>query len=317
MTTDRASAEQQSAGAISACVLLAGGLRPSPLVLATRRSVLDLYATETRSVLDVWLARLEPLGRFPVRVVYGGEMPAPTTPPRESWPELSVESETQGFRGPAGVLRDMCEGYPPDSTVLVGEASRFVSCEIAELVREHRRRNADATVGVNADGSPGGVFAIRRSALDLVNRLGFMDLKEQWLNKVLASGGAVYAHDLRGAGAMILRTRADLLDAARVALGLPRPGPALEPVWRVPGSRPVSGASVVCAGARIASSAFVHDAVVMPGAEVGEDAVVVRSVVAPGVRVENGSELIDVVAGGDGARSDQWAASTRRLRAER
>jgi ADP-glucose pyrophosphorylase len=55
----------------------------------------------------------------------------------------------------------------------------------------------------------------------------------------------------------------------------------------------------------------------MPGAEVGERAIVVRSIIAPGVRVENGAELIDVVVGANGARSDLWAASTKRLREER
>src|SRR5690606_15958127 len=191
----------------AACILLAGGLRPSPLVLATGRNILDLYATESRSVLDVWLARIEPLGHVPVRVVHGGGMPAPMTPPRAAWPEFSVEREPREFRGPAGVVRDLCEEHPAASTAPVGGAPRFVSCDIAELVREHRRRNADATVAMNADGSPSGVFAMRRSSLDLVGRMGFVDLKEQWLSKVIASGGVVLAHELRGNGAMPLRTR--------------------------------------------------------------------------------------------------------------
>lgn len=308
--------KELSPSAVAACVLLAGGLRPSALVLATGRNVLDLFATESRSVLDIWLTRLSALGAFPVRVVYGGENPAPTTPPRENWPGLTFEPEPHGYRGPAGILRDLCADYPGESTVLVGEAARFVSCEIGELLREHRRRNADATLGMNADGSPAGVFAIRRSALDCVGRVGFMDLKEQWLNKVLSSGGSVYAHELRGAGALPLRSRTELLDAARVASGLSRPEHSFAPVSHVRGERSATGATIVCAGARVASSAILHDAVVMPGAEVGEDAVVVRSIVAPGVRVENGSELIDVVAGAQGARSDRWAASTKRLRAE-
>lgn len=308
--------KERTGGAIAACVLLAGGLRPSALVLATGRNVLDLFPTESRSVLDIWLTRLAPLGAFPIRVVHGGENPSPTTPPRENWPELSFEPEPHGYRGPAGILRDLCADYPGESTVLVGEASRFVSVEIGELLREHRRRKADATIGMNSDGSPAGLIAIRRSALDCVGRVGFMDLKEQWLNKVLSSGGTVYAHELRGAGLLPLRSRSEFLEAARVAAGVSRPEDALAPVSHVRGERSTTGASIVCAGARVAASAILHDAVVMPGAEVGDDAVVVRSVIAPGVRVENGSELIDVVAGARGARSDQWATSTKRLRAE-
>jgi NDP-sugar pyrophosphorylase family protein len=319
----------QAPGAIAACVLLAGGLRPSPLVLATGRNILDLYATEMRSNLDVWLARLEPLGKMPVRVVHGGDTPAPMTPTRDAWPDLTIERDPAGFRGPGGVIRDLSVDYPGESTVLVGEASRFVSCDISELVREHRRKNADATVGMNSDGSPAGVIAIRRSALDYIGPVGFVDLKEQWLTKVISSGGAVVAHPLRGAGAMLLRTRSDLLAAARVACGKVQGAPVIEPVFlhaggpqaadtsddTIPNSQ--NGFSVICAGARVASSAFIHDAVVMPGAEVGERAIVVRSIIAPGVRVESGAELIDVVAGANGARSDQWAASTKRLREER
>ncbi len=319
----------QAPGAIAACVLLAGGLRPSPVVLATERNILDLYTTETRSNLDVWLARIETLGRMPVRVVHGGETPAPMTPPRDAWPELTIEKDPSGFRGPGGVLRDLCVDYPGESTVLVGEASRLVSCDISELVREHRRKNADATVGMNRDGSPAGVMAVRRAALDCIGPVGFVDLKEQWLTKVIASGGAVVAHPLGGAGAMLLRTRSDLLAAARVACGRVSGAPDIEPVFLHAGgqggeggvepgvSRGPSGFSVICAGARVASSALIHDAVVMPGAEVGERAIVVRSIIAPGVRVESGAELIDVVAGAKGARSDQWSASTKRLREER
>jgi hypothetical protein len=320
---------EQAPSAISACVLLAGGLRPSPLVLATGRNILDLYATERRSNLDVWLARLEPLGKMPVRVVHGGETPAPMTPPHDDWPDLTIERDPEGYRGPAGVIRDLCVDYPGESTVLVGEASRFVSCDISELVREHRRKNADATVGMNPDGSPAGVIAIRRSALDCIGPVGFVDLKEQWLNKVISTGGAVLAHPLRGAGAMLLRTRSDLLAAAKVVCGILSEPPDMEPVFLHAASgpahgesgdtiqRPQTGFSVICSGARVATSAFIHDAVVMPGAEVGERAIVVRSVIAPGVRVESGAELIDVVAGANGARSDQWAASTKRLREER
>jgi NDP-sugar pyrophosphorylase family protein len=161
------------------------------------------------------------------------------------------------------------------------------------------------------------VFALRRAALDLVNRLGFMDLKEQWLTKMLAAGGKAFAHPLRGRGAMPLRTRRNLLDAARVGAGLDVSERVAEPVSRRRTERGVSGATVLCAGARVAASAVVHDAVVMPGAEVGEDAVVVRTIVAPGVRVENGSELIDVVAGPSGPRSDEWSQSLKRLRANR
>ncbi|MGP1309839.1 MAG: hypothetical protein ACTS27_06555 [Phycisphaerales bacterium] len=316
-TASTAPSEPRAGQGVHACVLLAGGLRPSPLALATGRNVLDLFVTESRSLLDVWLARLESLGTFPVRIVYGQGVPCPTTPPKDAWPELTVESEPQGFRGPAGVLRDVCAEYPADATLVVGEAGRFVSSDLTELLREHARKSVDATIAVNPDGSPAGVFVIRRSALDCVNRLGFMDLKEQWLNKVLATGGKVVAHELRGQGAMLVRTREGLLDAARVASGVSSPEDALAPVVHQRGSPGISGFSVVCAGARVAAGAIVHDAVVMPGAEVGEDAVVVRSVVAPGVRIENGSEMIDVVAGAGGVRSDRWAASTKRLREER
>lgn len=308
---------------VSVCVLLAGGLRPSPLVLSTGRNVLDLSFTETRSVLDLWLARLGAIGgsgaggSFPVRVIYGGQAPAPTTPPREHWDELTVEREPSAYRGPAGVLRDVCEGLPGDATILVGESGRFMTSDLSEFVREHARRDSWITVGVNPDGSPGGVFAVRGSALELVNRVGFMDLKEQWLNKAIAAGVRVMAHPLSGRGAPILRTRLDLLHAARIASGGGGFRSSTDAVVRNAGDPPAGGGSVVCEGARVASSAIVHDSVLMPGSEVGERALVVRSVVAPGVRVEPEAELIDVVAGSGGVRSDEWSASPRRMHAGR
>lgn len=321
IVSDSPRLEQNQAGRgplIARCVLLAGGLRPAPLVVSTGRNILDLSFTETRSVLDLWLARLAPLGAgFEVRVVSGGETPAPTTPPREPWDSLVIEREPSGFRGPAGVVRDVCADLPSDATVLVGESGRFVMCDLVELVREHLRRQAGVTVGVNPDGSPCGVFALRRETLELVNRVGFMDLKEQFLNKALAAGVEILAHPMSGRGVPPVRTRLDLLDAARLAAGMSPAVSNLDPAVRNAGDGAVGGATVVCEGARVASSAIVQDSVLMSGAEVGERAVVVRSVVAPGVRVEPGAELIDVVVGAGGARTDEWSASPRRMHASR
>ena len=68
---------------LAACLLLAGGLKPSPLVSQTGGSVLDLYLRPGCTVMGLWLDRFQELaahiGQLPdIRVVHGAATPPPS-----------------------------------------------------------------------------------------------------------------------------------------------------------------------------------------------------------------------------------------------
>lgn len=270
--------------AVSRAVLLAGGPTPAPLAAATGLSLLDLHVTADHSVLEHWLDRIERLGEwlgggFEVRVIYDGRSPRPSDPVLKRPFIVRIEEESGRFRGPAGIVRDACADLLEDGTVLVIEAGRYLAGTLDGLVVSHGASGAEVTVAANPDGSPAGVYAVRRQTLNLAPKVGFTDLKEQWLQSVLSRGLEVQAHELREPGCLGLRTREQFLAAAAVA------GPM------------VSGGSVVSTGAEVSDSAALVDSVVMPGARVGARAVVARSVLCPGAEVEPDAEVVDAAFG--------------------
>lgn len=285
--------------ALTACLLLAGGLKPSPLVAQTGESVLDLHLRSNATVLSVWLDRFEQLGSPSpgpvIHIAHGASTPAPNDAvARRRGFSLRIEEDRQEFRGPAGTVKDGCAGYPADSLVLVVEAARYVSGDLSPMFSEHIERNADITVGCNPDSSPAGVFLIRCKTLDLVPPIGFMDLKEQWLGKAVEAGLNVRVHRLRGFASYELRTREDFLAAARVAGGLLNATfPASAGVYRN-GSSANAGRSLP-GGVEVGEGAVIVDSVIMPGARIGQDAVVARSIVCPAGVVAPGATIVDTV----------------------
>jgi hypothetical protein len=285
---------------LAACLLLAGGLKPSPLVAQTGGSVLDLYLRPSCMVMGLWLDRFQELaghiGQLPVvHVVHGKTTPPPSdAEARKRAINIRIEEDRQDFRGPAGAVKDACADYRADSTILVAEAARYVSCDLTPMLAEHAASQADITVACNPDQSPAGVFLIRCRTLDFVPAIGFMDLKEQWLGKAVEAGLNVRVHRLRDAYSYELRTREDFLTAARVVGGL---------VCTT--SHPTKGVDVGSnsaglmhpseGGVSIGPGAVIVDSVIMPGAEVGAGAVVARSIVCPAGKVAPGASVVDAV----------------------
>jgi glycosyltransferase involved in cell wall biosynthesis len=289
-------AELRSRIDLAACILLAGGLRPSALVTATGRSVLDLSLTPQQTVLDCWLDRLTeataPFPRpLPIRVVHDAILPPPW--PSARWiGTVMIEQDPKALRGPAGVIRDLCQEYGPDQHVIIGEAARYVSTTMLPLLADHARHGADITVAANPDGTPAGMYAIRVGSLGLVPTVGFMDLKEQWLRRAVDAGLDVRVHEVGLPGTLPLRTRPQFLRAAAIANGVD--AAEHEGTGALTTDQSARRA-VICAGSRIEPGATVENSIVMAGATVGPNAVVVRSLVAPDCRIESGADIVDAV----------------------
>src|SRR5258705_540239 len=83
-----------------------------------------------------------------------------------------------------GVMLDVCEAYNPDDVILVVEGARSFAGSLPALLQDHHDHGAIVTVGCNADKSPAGIYALKRSSLDIIPKSGFMDMKEQWLVKL-------------------------------------------------------------------------------------------------------------------------------------
>jgi hypothetical protein len=286
----------------AAVLALAGGLRPSPLSAACGRSVLDLPLTSSHTVLSYWMERFSELwkhtGQRPeVRIIHNQHTPAPVVPTRPAMIEAITECEAREYRGPAGVAKDACERYAADATIVLVEGARCVTCSLVGLLRDHAATNAAVTVGCNPDGTPAGVYAIRRSALDLVPKGGFMDLKEQWLNRLLGSGAEVRVHVLQGGMGMPLRTLGQYLAAVGEVNGWTESSVHFDHEAELC-DRQRTRHAVVGEGATVDPEAVLIDSVVMPGATVGRGAIIARSLVCEGAVISAGAELVEGVAAG-------------------
>ncbi len=285
---------------LAACVLLTGGPRPSPLAMEAGCSVLDLSLTPTRTVLGLWIERLtevSPLSgpRMELRVIHDEKSPEPMLLSDPGPLEVRIGHERRSYRGPAGITKDECADLEEEETVLVVEGGRLAGCSLAPMLTHHAAMGADITVGSNPDGSTSGLYVVRVGSLGLVPKNGFVDLKEQWLQRALATGLRVGVFRNPAPGALLLRTRQQFLEAARTINGFQ--GPLESVMERVgkPEPRGRDGRSVVSRSATVAPGAVVVDSVVMDEATVAAGAVVARSLVCPRAVVGADETIVDGV----------------------
>ena len=320
-TSTSATAGPTVSGATSCpmrCVLLAGGLKPTPLEVGAGMPAVRLFPTGEVSVLDNWIARLREIstvgemgvGRTEVHVVFDHARSAIEAPTMRGGLELIFVRESGAYRGPAGVVHDVTTRFDDEAMVLIAEANRWVETSLAPMLAAHQSNAADVTVGRQADGSPAGVYVAKRSALELINPKGFVDIKEQWLSTCLASGLRVMVHTLEGGGARSMRNRPDVLNIARESAEkqMGTVISARESIFGVSESGSAGQWRAVSSRAEVDPSARVLGSVVMPGAIVGAGAVVARSIVAPGGVVGAGEEIVDQTASGDAEIASRMAA---------
>jgi len=287
---------------LDACILLAGGLVPSPLVKMTHRLTLELWLSAHETVFGRWcdvLADLADHAQIPmptIRVVHSGPPYEPSYRLADERFEIQTMTEPDSYRGPAGVLRDVVRKDPPDSTILVAEAARYIAGGLEHLYEDWMRLKPDVLVAKHPDGSPAGLMILRASALELVQDSGFMDIKEQWLPKCVEAGLEVWTSETRHFRPYPLRTLEQYLSASAASVGFSCPieetGPVLGPLKPLPRQLEKSR---IADDAKVAQDAVVADAIIMPGAKVGTGAIVVRSLVCPGAVVPPGAEVVDMV----------------------
>jgi len=277
---------------IDHCVILGGGITPVPLARATGMAVLDLPIRGDTTMGELLCERLADTFRLPegqrALVVRSEGLPIPRRLPDC----LELMTEPQRYRGPAGAVRDVCGRGDPDAWILVVEGNRYLGESLEVLVR-HATEDADVVVGTNPDQSPAGVYLLRRRVVDMTPTMGFLDLKEQLLNKCRANGGRTVAAMFKGVGVFQIRTRVELLRAIETDSR-----EQAEQVHSLYVKRVVAQqkwASLIQSDSTVDPEAVVIESVVMDGADVGPGAVVVRSIVCPGAVVRPGAELVDRV----------------------
>ncbi len=297
-------------GRLDAVILLAGGLRPSPLVQGTGISVLDLPLQQNQTVLENWIEKLSLLRDATQQtidqavVAYTANSPRPSLPISPgSLPTFRFVCDQTGLRGPAGTVRDLCQHLPPDANIFLGEASRFVNGDLRYLLRAHLETAADITLGQNPDGEPAGIYLTKRKTLDLVPAEGFIDLKEQWLPRAVGAGCIIRVVTGDKTPCQPLRTWKQFMQAIR-ASNQPEADQRLPLRFFSPSDHPLSNVVIKKQGANVAKHAQIMNSVLMPGSIVDEGAVIARSYIGPGVHITAGEKVVDrMIQSNNGAAS--------------
>lgn len=292
---------------LAACLILSGGLQPSSLSKETGLSVLDLPLTASKTVLDAWIEAIRALpfdSELLIRIIHDGPSYVPSDQSCEI-DRVEVEIQTRALRGTAGVVADACRRYDPDSSVLVVEGSRYSACGLGRLIRRHAESGADITLGRNPDQSPSGMYVVRCGACSLVPGIGFMDFKEQWLERLIRNGHRVEVQDVPAPGSMPVHTLEQLLAAARLAnthvTGRLVASAAAGGLIR---NSEAQGLRVICPGALVAPGARVIDSIVLSGAVVPSNAIIVRSLICSQGPIQSGAEIADAVISARASLSD-------------
>lgn len=286
-------------------VMLAGTLRPSPLREAINVPVLCLPLGPDRTLLDAWirvLAAVDAVGD--VRVVGNNErdverfQQAIAMSEVEHSGEVRTAAETTSWRGAGGILFDVTGDVPPETTIIAIEANVLPPFDLHPLL-EAMNPPTVGVVGVCGVDEPAGVYAFRRETFEHVPKVGYFDLKEQFLPKLAEEKAEVRTARL-GDARIRLRDREGYL--AATVRRFAQHGNGTLSVARdasVSGSAILYGACVIESGAVIEDGAVVHDSVVLRGATIGGGAVVSESVVGPLASVlPRSRHLRDIVAPG-------------------
>jgi hypothetical protein len=280
---------------VRALVLLGGSVRPSPLCMATGRSVLDLPLDGTGSLLNNWLSQAADLSRVagtdrvPVRILVNQASLEPLSADERFYGSFRVERDLSEYRGTGGVLRDVAADYAADDLILVANAAQVLLDPLAAIATALERKGGDVSLVSHEDGTPSGVMLITCKALRMIPSTGFVDMKEQVL-PVIASRFDVRVIRRRRPSGLPVRTLEDYVQALRFH----HRRRAGKPVSSDPLAEDFAPAfSLVEAGAQVDGTARVHDSIVLSGGVVEPGAVLVRCLVCPGAVVRRDRTAVD------------------------
>lgn len=261
---------------ISQMALFAGAVRPTPLLKATARNVLDLPLLDGQTIGGRWQAALDGVSSsLPLRILTDTKSPAPASTDNG---RTTVEPDDVAFLGTGGVLRAAAKGH--EGKMLVATGGSVLTVSLAEVLDDLIALDADVALLAEHDGTPTGVMLVSADVMRSMPGAGYMDFKEQCLP------GIAKRHRVRVARAAA---------GGRVCLPVRDREQYLAALSHLSGGTPFR---VVEPEAEVSPTSRMRDAVVLAGARVGDEAVVARSILGPGALAPAGQVVTDAIVGG-------------------
>ena len=207
--------------------------------------------------------------------------------------------EPAAWRGPGGVVRDITLDLDADTIVVIVEGNSAPVSSVKDVISTVQG-GADGAVGVCGSNSPAGVSAFRRSSIDLIPKIGYFDLKEQFLPALHEAHFRVRPVSVLK-GSSRIHDRLSYLEAVRKELAVENQVVTYskdQDQTIISKNAVVDGRCLIESGVTIDDGVLVHDSVILNGASIGYGAVVARSVVGAGAKVRPGESVVDTILGG-------------------
>ncbi|MFG0329802.1 MAG: hypothetical protein ACF8PN_07895 [Phycisphaerales bacterium] len=287
--------------ALDRVVLLAGGLKPSPLMAASGMSTLDLPLDRGgRSLVERWRRQIvaaQPGGRTRTSFILAESSAGPRSERAREVTEADARftmTDDPGLRGPAGAVRDLSDDLDDNATILIVEAMRYSTSDLSDALTSAARGKAEVTVFRHDDDRPAGLYLTTARMLRLIADEGFIDIKEQWLQAVLGRGVEVRVVEMADGYSLPVRT---LEDAIAVAYSSHPAAEGMSPVRRFATQTETTGdaGAFIDPTAEIHSDAITANSIIAADAIIEADALVVRSVIGAGAVVSRGTVVVDRV----------------------
>ena len=207
--------------------------------------------------------------------------------------------EPAAWRGPGGVVRDITLDLSPDTIVVIVEGNSAPASSVRDVISTVEG-GADGAVGVCESNSPAGVSAFRRASIDLIPKIGYFDLKEQFLPALHEAHFRVRPVSVLK-GSSRIHDRVSYLEAVRKELAVENQVVTYvkdQAQTIISKNAVIDGRCLIESGVSIDDGSLVHDSVILNGASIGRGAVVARSVIGAGAEIRPGERVVDTIRGG-------------------
>ena len=208
---------------------------------------------------------------------------------------LEVTTDKNEHRGTAGTLRDTILGRENENDVLVIEGTTIPPQNI-QVVCDVRidEEGVEGVIIKTPQSEPSGMIILKKRVLELVPEVGFFDLKEQLIPKVISDGSRIVVQEIPDRLRRITKVE-DYLDHIAE---FPRPGvsrgeldPSIHKTAQIDPTAVLTSSVLVCKGVQVGPGAIIDQAVLLEGCQIGANALVTRSVVKPNTQIQAGSRF--------------------------
>ena len=219
---------------------------------------------------------------------------------------VNLSCDRAEHRGTAGTVADYLNELPSQNDLLVIEGTTTPPENPHELFDP--KFDSDEVAGVlgkTTASEPAGMMLLKHRVMDLVPDIGFFDLKEQLLSRVLERGNTILVRAITDKTIRLSSPenyfKCNQVLGARLSEDRSE-GPWIHPNATVHPEATLGVNVLVADGARIDPGAVLEDAIVLHGAHIGTESLVVRSIVRHGTKVPPRTRLI---------RSEEYVVDAR------